>query len=72
MKKIRIILRDGRVFEGILIPRPREFSENFISIKLKNGYNIGIAKENIERIEKLGIVEEKKESEKKLLPKYGR
>ncbi|MCD6589776.1 Glu-tRNA(Gln) amidotransferase subunit GatD, partial [Candidatus Woesearchaeota archaeon] len=66
MEKIRIILKDGRVFEGILIPRPREFSENFISIKLKNGYNIGIAKENIERIEKLGIVEEKKESEKKL------
>ena len=39
---------DKGVFEGILLPST---DENIITIKMKNGYNIGILKENIKNIE---------------------
>ncbi|CAB3288155.1 Glutamyl-tRNA(Gln) amidotransferase subunit D [Methanocaldococcus lauensis] len=39
---------DKGIFEGILLPST---DENIITIKMKNGYNVGILKENIKNIE---------------------
>ncbi|ABM80776.1 Glu-tRNA(Gln) amidotransferase subunit GatD [Hyperthermus butylicus] len=40
--RIRIVQRDGRVFEGILMPRYALSAKPIIVIKLDNGYNIGV------------------------------
>ncbi len=60
MKKVRIILKDNSSLEGVLIDRPTTFNKDFITLKLSNGYNIGISKENIKKIEELGIIKQKK------------
>lgn len=39
---------DKGIFEGILLPST---NENIITIKMKNGYNVGILKENVKNIE---------------------
>ncbi len=39
---------DKGIFEGILLPST---DENIITIKMKNGYNVGILKENVKNIE---------------------
>lgn len=38
-------------FTGIVLPRYETFSDKYIVLKLKSGYNIGIEIENIEKIE---------------------
>jgi len=35
---------EEQAYEGILMPRPEIFDENYTVIKLDNGYNIGIEK----------------------------
>lgn len=74
MRKVRIKLSDGRVIEGIELDRPSTLSNEFITVKLKNGYNIGIKKANIKDIEYLGEIKQsetikkyKKDSKKPLL-----
>ncbi|OWJ55067.1 Glu-tRNA(Gln) amidotransferase subunit GatD [Pyrodictium delaneyi] len=49
--RIRITRSDGRVFEGILMPRYAISSKPIIVIKLDNGYNIGV------RVDEKTIVE---------------
>ncbi|PIN78929.1 Glu-tRNA(Gln) amidotransferase GatDE subunit D [Candidatus Woesearchaeota archaeon CG10_big_fil_rev_8_21_14_0_10_34_8] len=48
--KVKVILKDNKEHEGILMPRPEGFDE-CVSIKLKTGYNIGIKKDTIKKIE---------------------
>ena len=51
----RIRVAQGeKVYEGILIPRSEYADEDHIVIKLKNGYNVGVALAPETRIEKIG------------------
>ncbi len=55
---IRVVRSDGLVVEGVLMPRPR--GGDYIVIKLKNGYNIGIDANKVVEIEKIGSTERKR------------
>ncbi len=65
-RKVKVILKDGKTFEGFLIPSP---DSGTIILKLKNGYNIGFRDEEVKEIIPL---EEKVEVAKfpKRLPNY--
>ncbi|MGB0855452.1 MAG: Glu-tRNA(Gln) amidotransferase subunit GatD [Nitrosopumilus sp.] len=58
----------GMTYSGIIMPRYEHSDNEHIVLKLKNGYNIGLEVEKIEKIEKETIsekiVEKKKRSEK--------
>ncbi len=54
---------DGLRVEGLLLPRYEVVPREIIIIKLKNGYNIGIAADKIKRIEKKGSRESGKPGE---------
>lgn len=64
---VKVITKD-RIYEGMLMPRPEILDENFIILKLDNGYNIGIEKRKIQKIEVLKKYQKKKE----IKPKLGR
>ncbi len=49
--------KDGKTYEGILMPHHRFSGEDVITLKLDNGYNIGIDKEGVE----IELVDKKKE-----------
>ncbi|RLG16844.1 Glu-tRNA(Gln) amidotransferase GatDE subunit D [Nanoarchaeota archaeon] len=49
---VRVRTKKG-VFEGILLPRSEFYSKDFVSIKLKDGYNIGIRKREIIEMKRL-------------------
>ncbi len=55
------IFAEGKCYKGIVLPCSKE---SIIRIKLKSGYNIGIKKEKIDKIEKIGRIEQKTEEEK--------
>ena len=59
------------VYEGILLPRPEIFDENYTVIKLDNGYNIGVDNKKIEKIEVIKKYEKKKKERHKLEHKKG-
>jgi glutamyl-tRNA(Gln) amidotransferase subunit D len=48
------ISRGDQTYEGILMPRYELADDNHVTIKLRNGYNIGISVEEEVRIESLG------------------
>jgi glutamyl-tRNA(Gln) amidotransferase subunit D len=48
------ITKEDEVYEGILIPRSEYGDETHLVVKLKNGYNIGIAVTDNMTIEKIG------------------
>jgi glutamyl-tRNA(Gln) amidotransferase subunit D len=50
------------VFEGVLLPRPVILDNDIVVIKLSSGYNIGLSKKNIDKIE---LISKFKESLKK-------
>jgi glutamyl-tRNA(Gln) amidotransferase subunit D len=50
--RVKVLCRD-EVIEGILIQRPEIFPPNIIVVKLDSGYNIGVDKKKIKRIEVL-------------------
>lgn len=52
---VRVITSDGEQFEGILMPRPDILEKGIIVVKIDNGYNIGIDKNKIKKIE---VIEE--------------
>lgn len=58
----------GMTYSGIIMPRYEHSDNEHIVLKLKNGYNIGLEVEKIEKIEKETIsekiIEKKKQSEK--------
>ncbi|MHA1596964.1 MAG: Glu-tRNA(Gln) amidotransferase subunit GatD [Candidatus Asgardarchaeia archaeon] len=45
---VKVLMRDGRVVEGFLIPHAQLYSGDFIVLKMKNGYNIGVSLDKIE------------------------
>ncbi len=59
------------IYEGILLPRPEIFDENYTIIKLENGYNIGIENKRITKIEVVKKYEKKKEERHKIEHKKG-
>ncbi len=59
------VLKDGRVYEGILIPRPEILDDEHLIIKLDNGYNIGI---NIEGA-KMKLISKANLSRERKIPK---
>ena len=61
--KIKVITRD-KEFLGILMPNE---SENSIFIKLDNGYNIGIDRKEIKKIENHALVPSTREELEKVL-----
>lgn len=60
-----------QIYEGILLPRPEIFDENYTVIKLDNGYNIGIENKKIEKIEVVEKHQKKKEERHKIEHKKG-
>ncbi|MBI2101789.1 Glu-tRNA(Gln) amidotransferase subunit GatD [Candidatus Woesearchaeota archaeon] len=60
-----------QVYEGILLPRPEIFDENYTVIKLDNGYNIGVENKRIEKIEVVSKYQKKKEERHKIEHKKG-
>ena len=51
---IRLISKSGEVFEGTLIPRSEYEDKTHIVLKMKNGYNIGISLDRMEKLEVIG------------------
>ncbi len=56
MKRVRVVLRDGDVLEGVLIPPTQLSDPNVLVIKLKNGYNVGVGREKVREVVELGEV----------------
>ncbi len=51
-----VILKTEKAsFEGIILPRHRTLPQDHIVLKLKTGYNVGIALDKIKKIEKIGL-----------------
>ncbi len=48
------------IFEGILLPHPDILAQDIVVIKLKNGYNIGLDKKNIKKIQLIKSAQPKK------------
>jgi len=57
---VRIETNKG-TFEGMIIERPELLDKNVVVLKLANGYNIGILKENIKGYEILKEIEKRHE-----------
>ena len=68
--RVKVKRTDGATFEGIVMP-PYELSRGeTLTLKLENGYNVGILLENIESIEVLEKTVEKPKMEfKEVLPR---
>ncbi len=56
---IKVVRDDGLVVEGILMPRPR--GGEYVVVKLRNGYNVGI---DAKRIKEISVIAKKKVSKK--------
>ncbi|HDN83483.1 MAG TPA: Glu-tRNA(Gln) amidotransferase GatDE subunit D, partial [Candidatus Altiarchaeales archaeon] len=54
-KKVRIETIDNEIISGMLMPRVELLSEDYVTIKLDNGYNIGVKKS---RIKSISIIED--------------
>ena len=63
------IITDRGNFEGILLPRSEYSNPDFIEIKLKNSYNVGINISNIIEIKKIGRKEAHYKIPEKEFPK---
>ncbi len=48
------VTKDGKSWEGILIPRSEIGDENHIIVKLKSGYNVGVRIDSTAQVEKVG------------------
>ncbi|MDO8740515.1 MAG: Glu-tRNA(Gln) amidotransferase subunit GatD [Candidatus Woesearchaeota archaeon] len=63
--RVKVITEDEQL-EGILMPRPEILEEGFIVIKLDNGYNIGIEKKKVKKIELIDEYKKQKSEKKEL------
>ncbi len=54
---VRLENTAGSIFEGVILPRSETFDDRHISLKLKNGYNVGVHVERIAAMEELGYKE---------------
>ncbi len=48
---VRLYLTDGTVLEGIVMPLTEFSGSDIIVVKLKNGYNIGVSRERVAKVE---------------------
>ncbi len=62
---IKVVLLDEDL-EGVIIERPDYLTKNFLILKLRKGYNIGISPENIREIKLLKKYKKKDKKEKKV------
>lgn len=56
--RVQIVTRDGRKLRGIVLPRYSSLEKPILTLKLDNGYNVGVRFDNIlsvERIESEGL-----------------
>ena len=49
-KKVRIKTKSGLELTGLILPRYELYSPDYVTLKLPNGYNVGIKKDNITRV----------------------
>lgn len=68
--RVKIITSDEEI-EGILMPRPSILDEDVIVVKLDNGYNIGIDKKNVKKVEVLEKYKKPRAKEVKIIQKKG-
>jgi glutamyl-tRNA(Gln) amidotransferase subunit D len=68
--KVKVIA-EKEEFEGILMPRPDILGKDITVIKLDNGYNIGIEKKKITKIEVIEQYSQKKPAKSELKQKKG-
>ena len=54
---VRVRNDAGSVFEGVILPRSETFDDKHLSVKMKNGYNIGVHVERVVNIEEVGYKE---------------
>ncbi|MBW2992475.1 Glu-tRNA(Gln) amidotransferase subunit GatD [Candidatus Woesearchaeota archaeon] len=66
--KVRIEKKDGEIVEGVVMPAEKK---GVVVVKLDNGYNIGIEKENIKKSEVIEEFKEVKEKKKAIKKKSG-
>jgi glutamyl-tRNA(Gln) amidotransferase subunit D len=64
---VKVITSDG-TYEGILMPRPELVPGDALILKLGNGYNVGIAKNKIKKMQVLKQSKEVKKPLKKIKP----
>lgn len=62
--RVKVVCQD-EVIEGILIQRPEILPPNVVVVKLDSGYNIGVDKKKIKRME---VIQKYKPSKKKKVP----
>ena len=67
--RVKVTCQD-EVLEGILIQRPDILPQNFIVVKLDSGYNVGVERKKIKRIEVLQKY--KKKAKKKIKVKFNK
>ena len=67
--RVKVTCQD-EVLEGILIQRPEILPQNFIVVKLDSGYNVGVDRKKIKRIEVLQKY--KKKPKKKIKVKFNK
>ncbi|AFH43203.1 Glu-tRNA(Gln) amidotransferase subunit GatD [Fervidicoccus fontis] len=65
---VRIKTKDGAIIEGLIVQRYEIFDPGFITLKLKNGYNIGISIKKIESVELLNKEIEMRRGEGEIVP----
>jgi len=51
---VRLRNTAGSVFEGVILPRSETFDDRHISLKLHNGYNVGVRVDRVAAMEELG------------------
>jgi glutamyl-tRNA(Gln) amidotransferase subunit D len=54
--KARVYLKNGKVWEGVILKRYDFANQDYLTLKLDSGYNISIKKEEIEKIEKESVI----------------
>jgi len=64
--KVKITTKDD-TYEGILMPE----ADNSVFVKLDSGYNVGIDKKKVKKIEVTGKMKTAKETKQKIKPKKG-
>jgi glutamyl-tRNA(Gln) amidotransferase subunit D len=54
---VRIRNDAGSLFEGVILPRSESFDDLHVVVKMKNGYNVGIAVDRVLEVAELGYKE---------------
>ncbi|HDR53202.1 MAG TPA: Glu-tRNA(Gln) amidotransferase subunit GatD [archaeon] len=56
-QQVEIRMKDGRRLEGVALPSTDFSDKSILIVKLKNGYNVGLSRKDILRVERRGRVE---------------